>query len=235
MEYGPDGAFATDLRDDAKATAFLKANGLEDGQFLCCVPRLRFTPYWTIHKERAMDPVKHARNEALKEHDHAPHRQAIIEVLRQTKLKVLICPEDQTQMAVGKELLYDPLPADVKPRAVWRPNYWLTGEAISVYTRSAGLFGNEMHSPIMCVGNSIPAIVCRWAEQTTKGFMWRDVGLGDWLFDFDQEDEVKKLVPAVLAMAKDPAAAKAKAAKARELVMAKFAASMAVVKRQLPG
>ena len=233
MEFGPDGAFATDLRDDAKATAFLKANGLEDGQFLCCIPRLRFTPYWTIHKERAMDPVKHARNEALKEQDHAPHRQAIIEVLRQTKLKVLICPEDQTQMAVGKELLYDPLPADVKPRAVWRPNYWLTGEAISVYTRSAGLFGNEMHSPIMCVGNGIPAIVCRWAEQTSKGIMWRDIGLGDWLFDFDKEEDRAKLVPVVLAMAKDPVAAKAKAAKAREFVMNKFAASMAVVKNQL--
>ena len=234
MEFGPDGAFATDLRDDARATAFLKANGLEDGQFLCCIPRLRFTPYWTIHKERAMDPVKHARNEALKEHDHAPHRQAIIEVLRQTKLKVLICPEDQTQMAVGKELLYDPLPADVKARAVWRPNYWLTGEAISVYTRSAGLFGNEMHSPIMCIGNGIPAIVCRWAEQTSKGLMWRDIGLGDWLFDFDKEEDRAKLVPAVLAMAKDPTAAKAKAAKGREFVMNKFAASMGVVKKQLP-
>ena len=235
MEFGPDGAFATDLRDDAKATAFLKANGLEDGQFLCCIPRLRFTPYWTIHKERALDPVKHARNEALKEQDHAPHRQAIIEVLRQTKLRVLICPEDQTQMAVGKELLYDPLPADVKPRAVWRPNYWLTGEAISVYTRSAGLFGNEMHSPIMCIGNGIPAIVCRWAEQTTKGFMWRDIGLGDWLFDFDQEADRTRLVPTVLAMAKDPAAAKAKAARGRAFAMGKFAASMAVVKQQLPG
>ncbi|GDY21032.1 polysaccharide pyruvyl transferase [Verrucomicrobiota bacterium] len=234
MEFGPDGAFATDLRDDAKATAFLKANGLEDGQFLCCIPRLRFTPYWTIHKERALDPVKHARNEALKEQDHAPHRQAIIEVLRQTKLRVLICPEDQTQMAVGKELLYDPLPADVKSRAVWRPNYWLTGEAISVYTRSAGLFGNEMHSPIMCVGNGVPAIVCRWAEQTSKGLMWRDIGLGDWLFDFDKEEDRAKLVPAVLAMAKDPAAAKAKAAKAREFVMGKFAASMGVVRKQLP-
>ena len=234
MEFGPDGAFATDLRDDAKATAFLKANGLEDGQFLCCIPRLRFTPYWTIHKERALDPVKHARNEALKEQDHAPHRQAIIEVLRQTQLKVLICPEDQTQMAAGKELLYDPLPTDVKPRTVWRPNYWLTGEAISVYTRSAGLFGNEMHSPIMCVGNGIPAIVCRWAEQTSKGLMWRDIGLGDWLFDFDKEEERAKLVPAVLAMAKAPAAAKAKAAKGRELVMNKFAASMGVVKKHLP-
>ena len=234
MEFGPDGAFGTDLRDDAKATAFLKANGLEAGQFLCCIPRLRFTPYWMIpEKKAAFDEKKHTRNEAMKEHDHSPHRQAIIEVLRQTKLKVLICPEDQTQMAVGKELLYDPLPADVKPRAVWRPNYWLTGEAISVYTRSAGLFGNEMHSPIMCIGNGIPAIVCRWAEQTTKGFMWRDIGLGDWLFDFDKEEERAHLVPAVLAMAKDPAAAKAKAAKARELVMNKFAASMAVVKKHL--
>ncbi|MFA6544563.1 MAG: polysaccharide pyruvyl transferase family protein [Limisphaerales bacterium] len=234
MEFGPDGAFATDLRDDAKATAFLKANGLEDGKFLCCIPRLRFTPYWTLHKERAMDPVKHARNEALKEQDHAPHRQAIIEVLRQTKLKVLICPEDQTQMAVGRELLYDKLPADVKPRAVWRPDYWLTGEALSTYVRSAGLFGNEMHSPIMCVGNGIPAIVCRWAEQTSKGLMWRDIGLGDWLFDFDKEEERAKLVPAVLAMAKDPAAAKEKAARARAFVEQRQRDTMAVVRKSLP-
>lgn len=235
MEYGPDGAFATDLRDDAKAAAFLEANNLEEGKFLCCIPRLRFTPYWTIpDKQSAFDEKKHTRNEAMKEQDHAPHRRAIIEVLRQTELKVLICPEDRTQMAVGKELLYDPLPDELKSRAVWRPNYWLTGEAISVYTRSAGLFGNEMHSPIMCVGNGVPAIVCRWAEQTTKGLMWRDIGLGDWLFDFDKEEDRAKLVPAVLAMAKDPAAARAKAAKAREFVMNKFAASMTVLKRQLP-
>ncbi len=235
MEFGPDGAFGTDLRDDAKATAFLKANGLEEGQFLCCIPRLRFTPYWTIpDKKTAFDEKKHARNEAMKEHDHAPHRQAIIEVLRQTKLKVLICPEDQTQMAVGKELLYDQLPADVKPRAVWRPDYWLTGEALSIYVRSAGLFGNEMHSPIMCVGSGIPAIVCRWAEQTTKGLMWRDIGLGDWLFDFDKEEERQKLVPAVLTMAKDPAAAKAKAVKARAFVEQRQRDTMAVVKKHLP-
>ena len=138
-----------------------------------------------------------------------------IEVLRQTKLKVLICPEDQTQMAVGKELLYDLLPADVKPRAVWRPDYWLTGEALSTYVRSAGLFGNEMHSPILCIGNGIPAIVCRWSEQTTKGLMWRDISLGDWLFDFDQDDDCRRLPETVLSLAKDLDAALAKAAKDR--------------------
>ncbi|HEV7279301.1 MAG TPA: polysaccharide pyruvyl transferase family protein [Pirellulaceae bacterium] len=219
MEFGPDGAFACDLRDDEKAIAFLKANDLEEGKFLCCIPRLRYTPYWTVPgKQAAFDEAKHARNEAMKEHDHAALRQAIVEVVRGTDKKVLVCPEDQTQMAVGKELLYDKLPDDVKKRTVWRSDYWLTGEAISTYVRSAGLFGNEMHSPIMCIGHGVPAIVCRWAEQTSKGIMWRDIGLGEWLFDLDDESQVERIVPTVVAMAKDPAAARAKAAKARAFV-----------------
>ena len=235
MEFGPDGAFATDLRDDRRAGAFLRDNGLEEGKFLCCIPRLRYTPYWTIPEKRAaFDENKHARNEAMKEHDLAPLRQAIVGVLRQTSLKVLICPEDQTQMAVGKEMLFDKLPDDVKARAVWRPHYWLTGEALSTYVRSAGLFGAEMHSPVMCIGNGIPAIVCRWAEQTSKGIMWRDIGLGEWLFDLDKEDELQKVVPAVLAMAKDPAAAKAKAAYAREFVQQRQAAMAAMLEKSLP-
>jgi polysaccharide pyruvyl transferase WcaK-like protein len=121
-------------------------------------------------------------------------------------------------MAVNKEMLLDKLPDDVRSRCVWRENYWLTAEALSTYRRSAGLFGHEMHSPIMCIGNGIPAIVCRWAEQTSKGMMWRDIGLGEWLFDFDKEEDVLALPAAVLAMAKDPAAAKAKAAKGKAFV-----------------
>jgi len=235
MEFGPDGAFAVDLKDDAKAEAFLKANGLEEGKFLCCIPRLRFTPYWTLpEKKAAKDETKHARNEAMKEHDCKPLRDAIVKVIQQTDLKILLCPEDKTQMAVNKEMLYDKLPEDVKARVVWRENYWLTDEAISTYRRSAGLFGHEMHSPIMCIGNGIPAIVCRWAEQTSKGFMWRDIGLNEWLFDLDKEDELARVADTVLAMAKDPAGSKAKAAKARDFVMGKFAASMQVVRKNLP-
>jgi len=234
MEYGPDGAFAVDLKDDAKAEAFLKAHGLEEGKFLCCIPRLRFTPYWTIpEKKAAKDETKHARNEAMKEHDCKSLRDAIMSVLLQTDLKILLCPEDKTQMAVNKEMLYDKLPEDLKSRVVWRENYWLTDEAASTYRRSAGLFGHEMHSPIMCIGSGIPAIVCRWAEQTSKGYMWRDIGLSDWLFDLDQEAELQKVAAAVLAMAQDPAGSKAKAEKARNVVMGKFAASMAVVKSHL--
>ena len=49
----------------------------------------------------------------MKEHDHAPLREAIIAVVRETRLKVLLCPEDQSQMAVGKEMILDKLPPAV--------------------------------------------------------------------------------------------------------------------------
>jgi polysaccharide pyruvyl transferase WcaK-like protein len=234
MDFGPDGAFAFDLADDAKAEAFLKANGLEHGQFLCCIPRLRFTPYWTIPEKKAKpDPVKQARNDAMRDHDGKPLLDAIVKVIENTKLKVLLCPEDKTQMAVAKEMLYDKLPKAVKSRVVWRETYWLTNEALSTYRRSAGLFGHEMHSPIMCIGNGIPAIVCRWAEQTSKGLMWRDIGLGDWLFDLDKDDELARVADTVLAMAQDPEGSKAKAAKARDFVMNRFATSMSVLRAEL--
>ncbi len=234
MDFGPDGAFAVDLADDAKAEAFLKANGLEHGQFLCCIPRLRFTPYWTIPEKKAKpDPVKQARNDAMRDHDGKPLLDAIVKVIENTKLKILLCPEDKTQMAVAKEMLYDKLPESVKSRVVWRETYWLTNEALSTYRRSAGLFGHEMHSPIMCIGNGIPAIVCRWAEQTSKGLMWRDIGLGDWLFDLDKDDELARVADTVLAMAKDPEGSKAKAAKARDFVMNRFATSMGVLRGEL--
>ena len=219
MEFGPDGAFATDLSDDTKAESFMKANGLEDGKFLCCIARLRYTPYWLVPAKKAVrDDKKHQRNEAMKEHDCKPLRDAITAIVKNTDLKILLCPEDETQMAVNKETLLDRLPADVQSRCVWRESYWLTAEALSTYRRSAGLFGHEMHSPIMCIGNGIPAIVCRWAEQTSKGIMWRDIGLGDWLFNFDNEDDMQAMPATVLAMAKNPTAAKAKASAGRKFV-----------------
>jgi len=234
MEFGPDGAFACDLRDNAKATAFLEANGLEEGKFLCCLSRLRYTPYWTIpEKKRAFDAKHHARNEAMKEHDHAPLREAIIAVARETPLKVLLCPEDMTQMAVGKEMFWDKLPADVRARVVWREKFWLTDEALSTYVRSAGLFGSEMHSPIMAIGNGVPAIVCRFEEQTSKGIMWRDIGLGDWLFNLDKEEETRRIVPAVLALAKDPAAARAKIASAQAFVQKRQRETIDVLAKHL--
>ncbi len=218
MGFGPDGAFGTDLRNDKAAEEFLKTNNLTPGKFLCCIPRYRYTPYWLIKKGRPLDEAKNARNMEMREHDHAILRDAIVEVVKNTDHKVLVCPEDMTQMQIGKEDIMDKLPKDVLPRVVWRENYWLTDEALSTYVMSSGLFGLEMHSPIMCIGNGVPAIVGRFEEQTTKGLMWRDIGLGDWLFDFDKPEETAKLNETVLSLINDPQAAKAKADKARAFV-----------------
>ncbi len=233
MEFGPDAAFACDLRDANRAEAFLKTNKLRAGKFLCCIPRLRYTPYWTIKDGVKFDAVKNARNEEMKEHDHKPLLDAITDVVTQTDMKVLICPEDRTQMALGKEMLYDRLIDSVRDRVVWRPNYWLTGEALSVYICSAGLFGNEMHSPIMCIGHGVPALVCRFAEQTSKGLMWNDIGLSDWLFDHDSAADQAKIASTVLKIARNPEVAKEKAIAAKSFVEKRQKETMEILRVQL--
>ncbi|MGV8090572.1 MAG: polysaccharide pyruvyl transferase family protein [Mangrovibacterium sp.] len=234
VDFGPDGAFAVDLRNDTAALKFLREKKLREGQFLCVIPKYRRTPYWKIpSKNASFNAEINKRNEQMKEHDLKPYREAIIAVVRETLMKVLICPEDKTQMALGKEVLYDPLPDDVKKKVVWRDHFWLTDEALSVYVRSAGLFGLEQHSPIMCIGNGIPALVGRFKEQTSKGYMWRDIGLGDWLFDSDVKADMDRLIPTVLFLAKNPDKTKEKALSARKFVMEKQAETMNVLAENL--
>lgn len=230
MDFGPDGAFAVDLRNDMAAERFLKDHNLEVEKFLCVIPRYRYTPNWKIpSKNRAFNPEKDARNQEMKEHDHAPLRAAIEAVVKETDLKILICAEDVTQVAIGKEMLYDPLPDSIKEQVVWRDTFWLTDEALSVYVRSLGMFGLEMHSPIMCIGNGIPALVGRFEEQTSKGYMWKDIGLEDWLFDMDKPEDVARLAPTVLALARDSESARRKAMKAKKHVIQKQKETMKVL------
>lgn len=230
MAFGPDGTFAVDLQNESAAIDFLKEHNLEEGKFLCCIPRYRFTEEWLAKgKNRPYNQAHVDYNDLMKDHDNGPLRESIIAVVRQTHLKILICPEDETHVALGKSLILDHLPDDVKKNVVWRDKYWLTDEALSTYKRSAGLFGLEMHSPIICIGQGIPAVVCRFYEQSTKGYMWKDIGLDEWLFDMDMPDDVKRIVPTVLAIAKDPEAAKEKALKARTFVQKRQKETMDVL------
>ena len=233
MGFSPDAVFGIDITDDDKGIAFLEKNNLEDGKFLCCIPKQRFTPVWLhVHKNRPVDEVKNARNEEMKEHDHLPLRDAITAIITTTNHKILICHEDETEMPIGKEWLLDKLPEEVRSKVVWRNAAWMTDEAISIYKRSAGLFGAEMHSPIMCIANGIPAIVVRWEEQSSKGIMWKNIGLGEWLFDFDIEADIGRFVPTVLAMASDTVAAKTKAVRAKEVVTKMMKDSLKIIEKK---
>ncbi|MEN9884444.1 MAG: hypothetical protein RLZZ420_1661 [Bacteroidota bacterium] len=90
MAFGPDVAFAVDTYHEAAAKAFLSAHQLEEGKFMCVIPKYRYTPYWLIpSKNRPIDPSKDAINKAKKEHDHKALRESIIAIVEQTDLKVL--------------------------------------------------------------------------------------------------------------------------------------------------
>ena len=223
MQFGPDTAFAFDIQNTEKAEAFMQANGLEAGKFMCLIPRYRTTPYWEVRNVEKNEEAD-KKNQAYKERDNAPLRAAAVQIAIETGMKIVVCPEDATQMKLGKEIIIDKLDEElakcdnltdaekkeIKRKFVWHEAFWLPDEACALYAKSAGLFGNEMHSPIICIGNGIPATVGRWSGQTTKGFMWKDIGLSDWLFDMDKENEVLKIAPTVLEIAKNPEAAKAK-------------------------
>ncbi len=222
MDFGPDATFALDLRDDARAEAFLKENALEPGGFACFVPRLRWTPYWKEGRKMAAEEVerRHAVNETHKEADHAKLREAVVVWVRGTGKKALLCPEMTYAVELLRPLLFDALPEDVKPRVVVKSSYWLTAEAASTYARAAAVVSLEMHSPIIAIANGTPAIHVRQPTDTRKGRMWSDVGLGDWLFEVDASTG-KAIGERLLAIHADPVGARATAARARDFAAAR--------------
>ena len=233
MGFGPDAAFACDLRNDALADSFLEANGLHSGKYLCCIAKLRYAPYWLMKDNSSVNPDKQKINERFKEQDNAPLLKAVRRVIRETDLKVLLCPEDMSEMAVNKEMIYDRLNNSEKERVVWRSDFWHVGEAISTYSKSAGLFGLQMHSPIMCIGHGIPAILGGLAQQTTKRFMMEDIGLSEWLVDFDRPEGRDLFPETVIQMALNTEEFFQKAANARKFVENRQKETMAYLRESL--
>jgi polysaccharide pyruvyl transferase WcaK-like protein len=225
MDFAPDSTFALHVRDEEKAAAYLKSAGLEEGKFMCAIPRLRYTPYPRPEPERKR---RAEVSDRFKEVDHAKLREAIIAWVRTTGQKVLACPEMTYQLDIIQPLLIDPLPDDVKKHVVRRQTYWGPDEAASTYARAAAVVSFEMHSPIIAAAAGTPAIHLRQPTDTRKGQMWRDIGLGDWLFEIDQSTG-QDIAKALLAIHADPAAARTKLANAMTYVRQRQQETMASV------
>ena len=109
-------------------------------------------------------------------------REVLIRWVRETKLPILIAPEDDREIALGKEQLIDPMPADVKPFLKLRETFWLPDEALSVFLASRTMFNMEPHGNIMALANGLPCLHCfEWAFGK-KAQMFSDIGLGEWAF-----------------------------------------------------
>lgn len=228
LDFAPDATFAVDLRNEAAADQVLAEHHLVKGQFLCVIPRLRYTPYWEIHHRPSDDAETQRKikvNAEFAEVDHAKLRAGIVAWVRQTKSRVLLCPEMTYQTPLLKTLLYDQLPDDVKPHVTALNHYWLTDEAASVYARCRAVLSGECHSPILAIAAGQPAMYVRQPTDTWKGQMYPDLGLGDWAPEIDKvtgenvADELLKIEANYnVALATAKAAQEAAAARHKALV-----------------
>lgn len=234
LDFVPDGTFSVDVRDDEQAADFLEANELADGEFLCVIPRLRYTPYhefkevdWSEEKIRTRTEV----NEAHAEEDHAKLREVIVRWIDRTRGQVLLCPEMTYQTEIIDPLLFDPLPDRVKPSIVRRKQYWLTDLAASVYARAAAVVSFECHSPIIAASMGTPCFYVRQPEDGIKGQMWADVGLRS----FEVEEATgAEIADAVLEVHAAPEAAHEKTAQAVAFARERQQRGIELVKPSLP-
>jgi hypothetical protein len=210
LEFGPDAQLGMHLRDDETGDAYRKAQGLDEGRFICVIPRLRYTPYYRIRNvpRTPADVVRDAINDRTTETDHAKVREMIVSYVRTTGNRVLACAEMTYQVELAKEVLFDPLPAGVKKHVVWRDTYWLPDEAASIYAKAEAVVSLECHSPLIALRNGTPAVYVRQPTDTCKGQMYRDFGADAWFFEID-ETSGPRLWSRLQAIHDDPAAARA--------------------------
>lgn len=229
IDFGPDATFAVDLRDEPAAARLLETHRLEPGRFLCAIPRLRWTPYWEIHPgTRQPMPERIAENERFAEIDHAKLRAGICGWVRETKMRVLLCPEMTYEVPLLRSLVFDKLPADVQPHVAVLDRYWLTAEACSVYAQAAAVVSLEQHSPIMAIAAGVPAVLVRQPTDTRKGRMWYDLGMRDWVFEIDETDG-EQIDSRLVEIGRDLPAARQAAARARDLAHEKLAAMIKAI------
>lgn len=234
QEFAPDSTFGIKLYDDHKAQAYLNTVGLKKGEFICVIPRLRFTPYWQMVNRAPSESEKerYAISTAYKGRDGEKMRAVIIDWVKATNLKVLICPEVTYQVEFSKENLYDPLPEEIKKNVVWRDSFWMPDEATSVYKNARAMVCCEPHSLIMAVANGIPSIHVKQSTDSRKGQMWRDIGLGDWYFLMD-ETPASQITASLLKIHQNYPEAQKITNKAMDYVVKLQKETMQVVKKQL--
>lgn len=234
MEFGPDGCFGIDTYDDAKAIPYLQENGLRDNDFMTLIirtytPKPEFTantkdqlnPYQATPEQQELDKNRFAKINAL-----------VTAWVRKTKKKVLLAPEVVKEMAAAKTYIIDQQPDDVKPFLVHRDKFWNADEALSVYKRARVVVGMEPHSLIMALAAGVPVIHTCPFTFGKKGWMFRDIGLGDWLFDVDK-DPADAMTKTLLTIDSDNKAARAKAAAGMDFVKKRQRETMEVLKRSL--
>lgn len=228
--FVPDTTFAFTARDEAAADRFMGAHALEEGKFVCFVPRHRWTPTGTPTRQGDSRDVYNAYY--LGE-DHDKLKVAITTYIRKTGHKVALVPE--TVYMTGKlgPLMRDGLPADVAGRVAVMEGYWMPDAAQSVYARAQAVVSIENHSPILAAAAGTPFVMVHQPEDSFKGDMFIDIGLGDWYIRDINTASGEDIARVLIGIVDDMPAARAKLGKAMEFVRERHRVGMLEVRRTL--
>jgi polysaccharide pyruvyl transferase WcaK-like protein len=149
--------------------------------------------------------------------------------IRKTGLKILIAPEVEKEIGHNKRLIFDPLPDDIKKHVINCDTFWNSDEATSVFARARIVFCHEPHSPIMAMGVGTPIVHTFSVEHGPKAWMFADLGLPEWLMDFEQST-ANQMLAALLDIHEHYDEALLKVRKAMNLVESKWASTTQVIR-----
>ncbi|WP_395749090.1 polysaccharide pyruvyl transferase family protein [Prosthecobacter sp.] len=232
LEFGPDGCFGIDVRDDARGLATMKKLGLEERKFITIQLRTNTAKLPGVDDTRTpkLNPL-HPTPEQIADDERraAKYRELVTMWVKMTGHKVLIAPETIKEMGHNKRLIHDPLPPDIQKHVVNLEYFWNSDEAASVFARAHTIVCHEPHSPIIALANGTPIIHTYSEFHSPKCWMFKDIGLGEWLLEMD-ETPVEKMAETLFAIDADYPAAQAKVKKAMAYVHECFGKSMQHVK-----
>jgi polysaccharide pyruvyl transferase WcaK-like protein len=228
LEFGPDGCFGIDVRDDERGLATMKKLGLEDRKFITVQVRTNTPKFPGVDDPRPekLNPLHPTPQQvADDERRGAKYRELITKWVTKTGHKVLIAPETIKEMGHNKRLIYDALPPEIQKHVVNLEYFWNADEAASIFARAHTIVCHEPHSPIIALANGTPIIHTYSEFHSPKCWMFKDIGLPEWLLEMD-ETPVEKLAETLFAIDADYPAAQAKVKKAMDYVHECFAGSM---------
>lgn len=228
LEFGPDGCFGIDVRDDERGLATMKKLGLEERRFITLQLRTNTAKLPGVDDTRTpkLNPLHPTpQQQADDERRAAKYRELITLWVQKTGHKVLIAPEVKKEMEHNKRLIHDPLPPEIRKHVVNLEYFWNADEAASVFARAHTVVCHEPHSPIIALANGTPIIHTYSEFHSPKCWMFKDIGLPEWLLEMD-ETPVEKMAETLFAIDADHAAAQAKVKKAMAYVHQCFAGSM---------
>ncbi len=231
LEFGPDGCFGIDVRDEERGLATMKKLGLEARKFITLQLRTNTAKLPGVDDKRvpSLNPLHPSPEQIADDERRAGvYRDLVTRWVKKTGHKVLIAPEVKKEMEHNKRLIHDPLPAEIQKHVVNLEYFWNADEAASVFARAHTVVCHEPHSPIIALANGTPVIHTFSEFHSPKCWMFKDIGLGEWLPEFDSTP-AEKMAELLFAIDADYPAALARVRKAMDFVQQRQADTVRVV------